>query len=869
MRRFDGRSRRTTDWDGLRKVFFLHACHAFYGQHILTSTQDSQLWFDEADCLVHFYAHRTSQRSASLRVPFEAIQKLDSPQLTRFCLQSSPPGSTYRDERDGTAPSALSTISELESATYNLYIPTPASLSRQEAYSYHLTTRNVIAYAVGKPVVGERLSTALLDLWKRLREWLPRQALRQQFISYLDHQGYLSFAENAEHALACLKLAEEARFRDVWINAFAHCAGMHERLDLSPEFAGLSKTTAALMTRASLEMDLHITRVMKALGGFLEEELGPENLGLSKPARDHLDHFRSFLHAYYVDKLGWFPPPRRRVWKKRPWRDMQEDFQRLYDYLVDRESTADWTSNRATNGGICVFQNIQAFDERHGYKPLPHPLALLPRQPNMARRRSITSQSALRNLKLGRSNSNSAPEAKLTPYQALALATNNLTGRKLDSPLIQQYQQFEHQKLDAKLDIGEARKVRWLLIYGVLQMLISITEGPSDVRDAQLASYPVCVLTTGCPVPDMDESDQDEDSDESDSLHSTPKGALMPDALDTLEGRSSRISIHPDCEADGPEYFFASSPVSRQESTTSLNQMWSSNRAAPPLSRTGSFRNSMQVFQKSFVGSLNKKGSRRNSLPVEMPKAVSYCEIVVEDYGNGLALRGDEEATRPTTAIPAEAEQSERSPNPLHQFDFDFAAPSGETVLDHLQLAVETDGLQTPHHTDASPGGSFVSTTSEENLDSNRSSYVNDNESMTTDPTSWEGSEASKRDSITSIDKALENHHYHQAKNTSTQPQHFYSHNNQNIAMPSNVTAGCYTPTGFIKPPVSKLSRPSHVRHFSGESITSNATSGSEYGDENAQAADIPEVDGRGRRQSRALDSFVQQKDFSRRFTMY
>lgn len=846
--------------------FERYACHPFtclFEVPMLTMPQDSQLWFDHGDCMVHFYAHRTSQRSASLRVPFEAIQKLGSPYLTKFCLQTLAPASVQRDDHNATLPSALSTISEHESTTYNLYIPTPANLSREKAYSYHLTTRNVIAYAVSKPVVGERLSLALLDMWKRLREWLPRQAMKQNFMAYLDHQGYLSFAENAEHALACLKLAEEAGFREVWINAFAHCAGMHERLDLSPEFGGLSKTTAALITRASLEMDLHIARVIKALGGFLEEELGPENLGLSKPARDHLDHFRSFLHAYYVDKLGWFPPPQRRVWEKRPWRDMREDFQRLYDYLVDRESTCDWTSNRTTNGGVCVFQNVQAFDERHGYDPLPHPLALLPRQPNLTRRKSMTSQTALRNLKLGRSNSNSVPEAKLTPYQALELATNTLTGRRLDCPLVQQYQHFEHQRLDSKLDVGEARKIRWLLIYGVLQMLISITGGPPEVQDAERASYPCCVLTSGCPVPATDESDVDDDTDESSSTHSTPKAGLVPDAFDTLDGRSSRISIHPDCEADGPEYFFASSPVSRQESSASLNQMLSSTKSPAQLPRSASFRNSMQVLQRSFVGSLNRKSSRRNSLPVEFSKPVTYCEIVVEDYGNGLSLQEEDESSRPQTAKPAKPEYVGEPPNALHQFEFGFGAMDGEPLPDRAQLAVQTVDLQTPQCNDDSPRGSSFSTISDDNLNSNRSSFINDSASDTTEPSSWEGSDGSKRDSITSIDTPLEIKHRQPSHDPASKSQLSYRPSNQNVG----ISAGCYTPTGLIKPPVSKLSH--HQRHLSGESFVSTASSVSEYAEDNTQAADIPELDVRGRRKSRALDTFVQQKDFRRRFTMY
>ena len=119
-------------------------------------------------------------------------------------------------------------------------------------FAFHLSTRNFFAYAVGKSVVGERLSSALGGLCQRVRELAPSATSASDLIEYLDDQGYLNFAENPEHALACLKFAEDAKIREVWIDAFAHCAGMHGRLFLSPEYPGLSNTTNALITRPNV-----------------------------------------------------------------------------------------------------------------------------------------------------------------------------------------------------------------------------------------------------------------------------------------------------------------------------------------------------------------------------------------------------------------------------------------------------------------------------------------------------------------------------------------------------------------------------------------------------------------------------------------
>ena len=808
--------------------------------------QDSQLWSDDADCMVHFHAYGSSLRGASLRVPFPAIEKLNSRYLLDECVYTRDGSSPFPSDDSGYG-SSLSTISEHGKIAYYLHIPAPVIAPPDETFSYHITTRNVIAYALGKPVVGEKLSIALIDLWARLREWLPNPSPRAEFTTYLERQGYSNFAENPEHALACLKFAEETKFNAIWVDAFVHCVGMHERLVLSPEFAGISNTTTALVTRASLEMDLHIGRVTRALGGFLEEELGPEHLGLSKPARDHLDHFRSFLHAFYVDKLGWFPPRETAPWDKRPWREMQNDFQRLYDYLADVESSGDWTSSRGVTGGICIIQNVQAFDLRHGYEPLEHPLPLLPKPPPRIRR-SISSQRGLRNLKLGRTNS--IPEPKLTPSQALVVATNNLNAEAVQSSLVQEYQRFERQKLDAKLDIVEARKIRWILIYSVMQMLTSIMRSPKEVKDTKTPSYPLCVLTTGCPR--FDEEDEVEESVDV-ATKTLTTTSLVPDALDALEGRSSRISIHPDCEADSAEDFFAANVIARQDSQMSLNNMVPSPlRSNTQLSRTASIRSSVQfgvqALHKSVVGSLSRRNSnRRASLPLEPRKSPSYCEIVVENYDR--AVDGDQESPRPQTAFHAEEQPHPDAVDPFLEFDFGLASTNGVPILDPDQLNIQTEELDTVAGMDRSPCESHFSMASADLLDSNRSSYANGNESTDTDLSSWDG-DSYKRDSVGSNPETPLGHSDHDQtpsppKQLCYQPS--YTKLGKKMAN-GGVNAGCYIPSGMFALPRSKFA---HNRAFSGDTVHSDVSS--DYPEESNQAADIEESETRGRRRTRGL----------------
>lgn len=791
-------------------------------------------------------------------MPFDFVRQLDCTYLLEQCLHTRNKWSSNPNEDDNHSDSgygsSLSTISEID-ATYELYVPAPDGLSRDEAFQYHITTRNFFAYAVGRPVVGERLSNALVDLWKRLRDWLPSPAPSVDFTVYLERQGYLNLAESSEHALACLKFAEVARIEDVWIDAFVHCVGMHERLDLSPEWAGLSNTTIALITRASLEMDLHIARVVRALGCFLEEELGTEHLGLSKASRDHLDHFRSFLHAFYVDKLGYFPPSEAGSWSKRPWAGMYDDFQKLYEYLVDTESTTDWTSNHGLNGGICVTQNVQSFDLRHGYEPLPHPLPLLPKKTS-SKRRSISSQRGLRSLKLGRTDS--LPDSKLTPGQALQVASNSSNAEIIGCSLVQEYQRFERQKTDNKLDAAESRKVRWLLIYSTLQMLTSIMKAPPEVRDVKTPHYPLCVLTSGCPP--WEQLEDEEMLDE--PTTSSSKVLLVPDALEALEGRSSRISIHPDCEADNAEDFFASNQgntLSRRESTMSLSQMPSPLRITTQIpSKSNSLRSSVhssvQALHRSVVGSLTRKvPSRKNSL-IEPKPAPSYCEILVENFDDKAdGEEEDEEDERPQTAFrssesPAELLVGPPVPsNPLQEFDFDLAAMNGEPVLESTQVASEDFEpsfiIDDAEYIAGSPCKSDFSTTSEDALGSNRSSILPDCDSPDTDISSWDGD--SKRDSDAS-DKSFASKPQSSLKQLCYRPSIGNLENAQGSS--ASLNGGTYKPTGMIPAPVSRFA------HKKTLSIGSVASQGSSiYPEEGLQAGDVEE-ESRGRGRSRELD---------------
>lgn len=260
-----------------------------------------------------------------------------------------------------------------------------------------------------------------------------------------------------------------------------------------------SRVTKALITRAYLEMDLHLGRVSRALRTFLEDELCPANFGLPTGAQAHLDRFRSVLHSFYVNKLGYWPPEKGTIFSKPLLESMASEFDKLYKFLVDGESSESMQDQtKPANGGICVIQNLNAFNERHNYDPLSHPLPLVPEYQSQGGK--TESQRGLRAFKLG--GKPTRVERGTSARKALAMATNSSDPTILDCPLVREYIRFEQQwssKPEEKVSVADARRVRWIVIYSILQMLTSVTRAPAEVNDPGSVPYHMCLLTTGTP----------------------------------------------------------------------------------------------------------------------------------------------------------------------------------------------------------------------------------------------------------------------------------------------------------------------------------------------------------------------------------
>jgi hypothetical protein len=389
----------------------------------------------------------------------------------------------------------------------------------------------------------------------------------------------------------------------------------------------MSRTSRALITRSRFEMDMRLEHVGKMLGTFLENELSDAHLGLSAPARAHLDKFRSFLFSYYIAKFGYYPPASSTgtstAFPKSVYAQMCQEFQKLYDFLVDPEFSSSDASQSSQLGGMCVLQSVQAFDSRHKYSAQLHPLPLLPEGQDSP----LTKSSISKRMSWFPKTDKMKPDPRLITFSSLTKATNCTDKSLLACSLVRAYRGFEKDCIFSptkgdksdRLSHTDARKVRWILIYGVLQTLLSATRIPKEVRDTQNVSYDLCVLTAGCPPWKESPLDSPLPLSQNEQLKEDVMDAGSNPPSYTGSAASSPSEIKPDID------YFAINHRPREERSQSARpfSMYSVGSFGKSTTRKGTVRRAL-----STLGNMPE-------LSHPSPKRPIYHEILVHGYGNG------------------------------------------------------------------------------------------------------------------------------------------------------------------------------------------------------------------------------------------
>jgi len=192
---------------------------------------------------VHLYAKGHSQRGPSFRVPLQAINGAKCGTLFSICYAQLSPVR----QGDSSAPEDTILDEFPNTGKYEAFIPAPESCFKDEAFNWHLTTRNFFAFLFLKPLVGVHLGKSIVDLRERLGMFRSEGVNNEKDLhAYLERVGYLEFAHNPDYALAVLYYAEQYQLRNLWIDAFAHCVGMNEVLSLSSEFEVSTPPSSAM-----------------------------------------------------------------------------------------------------------------------------------------------------------------------------------------------------------------------------------------------------------------------------------------------------------------------------------------------------------------------------------------------------------------------------------------------------------------------------------------------------------------------------------------------------------------------------------------------------------------------------------------------
>ena len=198
----------------------------------------------------------------------------------------------------------------------------------------------------------------------------------------------------------------------------------------------------------------------------------------------------------------------------------------------------------------------------------------------------------------------------------------------MDCPLVRKYSEFEETTIEDELEglsAIEGRKIRWILVYAVLQTFHSIALPPKEVRNASNLSYSLC-----CRPPNL-----------------KPWQGQQLTKIRTAGKTVSQLA---------PDTCYSHTNVSSAslgETLTRGRSAKSRRRTLPanlPGSLVASFSGKTPPSSRST--SLRRLVSRtsRSAVDVVPPKRPSFCEIYVEGYGNGL-----NEVARDTTGnTPAE-----------------------------------------------------------------------------------------------------------------------------------------------------------------------------------------------------------------------
>lgn len=293
---------------------------------------------------------------------------------------------------------------------------------------------------------------------------------------------------------------------------------MHNHLGRVQEMRHITPITKALLERASLEMEVRVQNAADRLADFNFYDMWPAMSPHPPPERAAFDRLRDFFQGFYESAFGTWPPrspAADEVWLTRDVvQRLQSDFGALYDYLVNREvywenveerSTRKWQmahsnpdkSIQPDSTALPMTDILIAFDNRHQYPHIPHPYPLVPD--------SMPLPGSQENLYKASKNLPKPPVENKMAERRIALAYTEATNIYILGPdfvsnkLADAFMKFEKSDQASEIDPHAARRGRWVLLYGILQVLASVSVHTPGLRYKDDVSYHLSARLRGTP----------------------------------------------------------------------------------------------------------------------------------------------------------------------------------------------------------------------------------------------------------------------------------------------------------------------------------------------------------------------------------
>lgn len=537
FRRFQGGGKLPElDWTSLSHVS-TNATTPVMSQIMLNLRQHPELWDEEGDTFVYLFSKgNKSKVPPAFRInsqvivdsgSVEFIDKLQhmvepegwprfspfdnlsasgpesdplgrpSSPLTGTCKATSPFRLTFCPSNDVTkAPPGI---------RYELYVPWPGlKESGIQEVLWHVTTRNFLAILYNSSaIIGTTWYEAFAAVLKRIQVhpgYLPvGQSHVDWIVQYIRRHKFDDVRNNPSYAASLLAFSElpDVQWRDGYIEAFAHSVGMYHlgQIDDVFEWRYITPHTQIYISNASMEIDDRIHQAQLWLASFDLTEMWPATSAPPTSARGCFDRLRRWFCGYYEKAFGRWPP---NTGEEQTWLNHQtvqvlkNDFHTLYDYLVNRDvkfeshfdrSGRRWRivnksdqSVRPDSSDMPLTDILVAFDERNQFPHIPHPYPHTP-DPILARSRTkITFRKTSSPAKL------QADARRKARAYAEASNVYALRDRSMNWDLLMSFIRFEQSDMLDTTDPFEARRGRWILIYGILQVLATISVDSPHLR---------------------------------------------------------------------------------------------------------------------------------------------------------------------------------------------------------------------------------------------------------------------------------------------------------------------------------------------------------------------------------------------------